>query len=135
MSSPDTGSSTSSDIYDIMLGDAGKTRGDISPGETGSGEGSGVDFTDFLTGTYSSEFETTLEGSGTDETTEEGEISTVSGITESEVTEETDEGSTTDFMDKSTDETATEETLPSGGEFSFFLLKCNSRWLKDIFLV
>lgn len=72
LSSPFTGS----DIYDTMFSDS--TRGDISPSELGSGEGSGDDddftmlYTDFFTGS------TVLD---TDSTAGEESESPVSGIT------------------------------------------------------
>lgn len=117
LSSPDMGETTGTNMDDVMLGDAGYSRGDISPGETGSGEGSGTDFTDFLTDTYTSEAKFTYEGSGAGETTEEGEqFTTVSGITESGVTEGTVEGSTMDSTEESTVESITDET--SGGELT-----------------
>lgn len=102
-----------------MLGDDGRTRGDISPGETGSGEGSGTDFTDFLTGTYTSESDTTIEGSGTGS---DYDFTTESGITE--ITESTESGGTEETVDGSTETTveSTEGSTVSGGRLmkSFF---------------
>lgn len=105
LSSPDTSDTTSSDIYDKMQGDEGPTRGDISPSAMETVEGSGSDFTDPLLSTYTSEFESTFEGSGTSETIDEL-FTTMSGATESV------EGSTED----STGESMTQETTESGGE-------------------
>lgn len=105
LSSPDTSDTTGSDIYDKMQGDAGYTRGDISPGEMEMGEGSGTDFTDIYT--YTSGFESTFEGSGTNEVTENGELFGMEfGITETGVTEEIE--STMDSTDESTVESMTE---------------------------
>lgn len=119
LSSPSTDDSTGNDMDDLMLNDDGATRGDISPGEMENGEGSGTDFTDTFFYTYTSEFESTFEGSGTSEITEENELftTTESGITESDVTEETVEGSTIDSTDESSMESVTQETLASGGKF------------------
>lgn len=114
LSSPSTDNSTGNDMDDLMLNDDSATRGDISPREMENAEGSGTDFTDTFFYTYTSEFESTFEGSGTSEITEENELfTTESGMMETDVTEETVEGSTMD----STDESVTQETLASGGEF------------------
>lgn len=118
LSSPNTDDSTGNDMDDLMLNDDGATRGDISPREMENGEGSGTDFTDTFFYTYTSEFESTFEGSGTNEITEENELfTTESGITETDVTEETVEGSTMDSTDESSVESMTQETLASGREF------------------
>lgn len=117
LSSPDTSDTTSNDIYDKMQGDEGPTRGDISPSAMETVEGSGSDFTDPLLSTYTSEFESTFEGSGTSDTTDEL-FTTVSGATESV------EGSTED----STGESMTQETTESGGESTN--LHASRAWLK-----
>lgn len=102
-------------MADMMFSDSSFTRGDISPGDTGSGEGSGSDFTDFLTDTYTPEVESTIEGSGTEEMTDESEdFTTVSGVTE--VTEVTESGAT----EQSTAESMTEESTVSGGKLTEF---------------
>lgn len=114
-------SSPSADDTSEMLGDAAYTRGDITPIETGSGEVSETEFTDSFIYT---EFNTglkTFEGSGSVDNMDVDDLSTtVSEITESDVTEETVEGSTSDSTDESTLESVTQETTASGGKSTRF---------------
>lgn len=128
LSSPiNTESSGKTDAFsdDMMLSDAGYSRGDIEIStESGSGEGSGTDEDEFtlFTDTDTSKFESTFEGSGTssDDNTE----TTVSGITESPVSGTTEfavTGTTASAVTGlSTEFGATDE---SGEKFEKLILK------------
>lgn len=109
---------TGSDIYDTMFSDS--TRGDISPSELGSGEGSGDDeFTMFETDFFTdSTINTAVEESESpvSEITREDKIGTTEFGTEvteqSDITEETDvtlEGSGTSSEEGSGASTPTDE--------------------------
>lgn len=127
LSSPFTGS----DIYDTMFSDS--TRGDISPSDLGSGEGSGDDdFTIFDTTFFVDKYstveksDTPVSGATTESKTGTTEFGTE--VTESsDITEETAEGSGTTIEEEtdataSTDETTMEGTTESGSAFFLSIL-------------
>lgn len=98
-----TSLSSGSDIYDTMFSDA--TRGDISPSELGSGEGSGDDdFTMFNTGFFTG---------STDSTGVPESESPVSGITTESKTGTTEFG--TEVTESSDITEGTDVTLEGSG--------------------
>lgn len=126
---------TGSDIYDTMFSDS--TRGDISPSDLGSGEGSGDDDftmfdTSFFTGRTSEESESSASGITTElqsktGTTEFGtEVTESSDILETDVTLEgsgttIDEGSGTSPEEGSGASASTDEFTQTSESDSMFL--------------
>lgn len=128
-----TESSGKTDAFsdDMMMSDAGYSRGDIEIStESGSGEGSGTDEDEFtlFPQTGSSKFESTFEGSGT--SSDEDTIVTVTGTTESAVsggsTEAVSETSSEIVSGVTTESGATDE---SGKKWWLIIIKVSVNWL------